>query len=100
MQLSASRDPAIARTRSRRPLTLTVAAIAVVAMVAVACSGGSSGGGGGGGSVKRGGGLRIGSSYGLIPTDPFVGFNLDDYYVWMYIYPSLLQYDTNKSPDN
>jgi peptide/nickel transport system substrate-binding protein len=26
--------------------------------------------------------------------NPFVGFNQDDYSTWMYIYPSLLQYDT------
>src|SRR5438477_9564539 len=101
MQLSASRDQAIACTRSRRPLTLTVVAIAVVAMVAVACSGGgSSGGGGGGGSAKTGGVLRIGTSSGLISPNPFVGFNQDDYSMWMYIYPSLLQYDTTKSPYN
>ncbi len=44
--------------------------------------------------IKEGGILRLGTSSGLISLNPFVGFNQDDYSVWMYIYPSLLQYDT------
>ena len=46
------------------------------------------------GEVKEGGVLRIGTSSGLTSLNPFVGFNQDDYAVWMHIYPSLLQYDT------
>jgi len=65
----------------------------VLALVASACSG-SSGGGGDGGEGAEGGVLRIGTSSGLTSLNPFVGFNQDDYAVWMYIYPSLLMYDT------
>src|SRR5216117_3957047 len=73
-----------------------VFAVFVLALVAGACSssGGGGGGGGGGGAIKEGGTLRIGTSSGLISPNQFVGFNQDDYSVWMYIYPSLLQYDT------
>ncbi|MDP9242794.1 MAG: ABC transporter substrate-binding protein, partial [Actinomycetota bacterium] len=63
-------------------------------MIAVACSGSSGGGGGGGSTAKTGGTLRIGTSSGIISPNPFVGFNQDDYSTWMYIYPSLLQYDS------
>jgi peptide/nickel transport system substrate-binding protein len=49
---------------------------------------------GGNGQITEGGVLRIGTSSGLTSLNPFVGFNQDDYSVWMYIYPSLLQYDT------
>src|SRR5207247_5346289 len=72
--------------------------VIVLGLVTGACSssssGGGGGGGGGGGAIKEGGTLRIGTSSGLISPNPFVGFNQDDYSVWMYIYPSLLQYDT------
>jgi peptide/nickel transport system substrate-binding protein len=76
--------------RTSRP---AVAVVIVLTMIAVACSG-SSGGGGGGGGAKTGGTLRIGTSSGIISLNPFVGFNQDDYSTWMYIYPSLLQYDS------
>jgi peptide/nickel transport system substrate-binding protein len=82
----------------RRPRTILVAAI-VVAMVGVACSSGSSGGTSSSGG-ESGGVLRIGTSSGLISPNPFVGFNQDDYSMWMYIYPSLVQYDTSHSPYN
>jgi peptide/nickel transport system substrate-binding protein len=84
--------------RFGRTHTLVAAAI-VLAMVGVACSGGSSSGGSTGGSTS-GGVLRIGTSSGLISPNPFVGFNQDDYSMWMYIYPSLVQYDTSHSPYN
>src|SRR5204862_1546156 len=84
--------------RFRRSHVLVAAAL-VVAMIGVACSGGSSGGGSSG-SAQTGGVLRIGTSSGLISPNPFVGFNQDDYSMWMYIYPSLLQYDTSHSPYN
>src|SRR3954447_1768402 len=84
--------------RLRRPRTIVAAAI-VLAMVGVACSSGSSGSTGSS-DAQSGGALRIGTSSGLISPNPFVGFNQDDYSMWMYIYPSLLQYDTTKSPYN
>jgi peptide/nickel transport system substrate-binding protein len=75
-----------------------VFAVVVLAFAASACSSSSGGGGGSGGgtggAVKEGGTLRIGTSSGLISPNPFVGYNQDDYSVWMYIYPTLLQYDT------
>jgi peptide/nickel transport system substrate-binding protein len=75
-------------THRRSAVIVTI----VLALVGAGCTR-SNGGGGGGGSVE-GGTLRIGTSSGLISPNPFVGFNQDDYSVWMYIYPSLLQYDT------
>jgi peptide/nickel transport system substrate-binding protein len=69
---------------------LTTIAVSVALVLLPACS---SGGGGGGGSAE-GQTFRIGTSSGLISPNPFVGFNQDDYSVWMQIYPSLLQYDT------
>lgn len=76
----------------RRPSALLV----VLALVFTACS--SSGEKGESpGPVREGGTLRIGTSSGIISPNPFVGYNQDDYSVWMYIYPSLLQYDTTTS---
>jgi peptide/nickel transport system substrate-binding protein len=71
-----------------------VVALSVALVVAGASCSGSSGGSGGGGSAREGGTLRIGTSSGISSMNPFVGFNQDDYSSWMYIYPSLLQYDT------
>jgi peptide/nickel transport system substrate-binding protein len=76
---------------------LAVAVPLVLVLVATACSGSSKTGsttGGEGGPVKEGGVLRIGTSSGMISPNPFVGYNQDDFSAWMYIYPSLLQYDT------
>src|ERR1044072_450023 len=61
--------------------------------MAASCSPSTSGGGGSG---DDGAPFRIGTSSGISSLNPFVGFNQDDYSTWMYIYPSLLQYDTTK----
>ena len=74
-----------------RPIIRLVLPI-VLAIIASACTGST--GVGNGGSAEEGGVLRIGTSSGLTSLNPFVGFNQDDYAAWMYIYPSLLQYDT------
>lgn len=76
---------------NRRRAVLMVA-IATV-LLTTSCTG-SSGGGGPTGGIKEGGVLRIGTGEGISSLNPFVGFNQDDFNVWMYIYPSLLQYDT------
>lgn len=83
---------------ARRCPSIAVALPVVLALVLSACS--SSGGGGKEstpGAIKEGGVLRIGTSSGIISPNPFVGYNQDDYSTWMYIYPSLLQYDTTTS---
>ena len=64
-----------------------------LSMVAAGCTGGTDGDQGTG-EIKEGGTLRIGTSSGISSMNPFVGFNQDDYAVWLYIYPSLLQTDT------
>jgi peptide/nickel transport system substrate-binding protein len=63
----------------------------LLSLLAASCSGSSSGEKSSG---EQGGTLRIGTSSGISSLNPFVGFNQDDYSVWTYIYPSLLQYDT------
>ncbi len=64
-----------------------------LSMIAAGCTGGSEKETSTGG-IKEGGTLRIGTSSGISSMNPFVGFNQDDYAVWLYIYPSLLQADT------
>jgi peptide/nickel transport system substrate-binding protein len=83
--------------RSRGPHIVGIVWTLALVVLASAC--GSSGGAGGsnGGAAKEGGTLRIGTSSGLTSPNPFVGFNQDDYSTWMYIYPSLLQYDTTSA---
>jgi peptide/nickel transport system substrate-binding protein len=76
-------------SRARRRLRVVVLAV-VIAATAASCSGSSNDEE----RARQGGTLRIGTSSGLISPNPFVGFNQDDYSTWMYIYPSLLQYDT------
>ena len=73
---------------------VTIAAIVFTLLVASCTGGGGSTNSSGSGGVKEGGVLRIGTSSGIASLNPFVGFNQDDYSTWMYIYPSLLQYDT------
>ncbi|MGZ8565495.1 MAG: ABC transporter substrate-binding protein [Actinomycetota bacterium] len=74
------------------------ALVIALSMVATGCTGGGNedegDGGGTNGGAKEGGVLRIGTSSGISSMNPFVGFNQDDYAVWMYVYPSLLQTDT------
>ena len=69
----------------------------ILALVLSACTSGGGGEEASGGPVKEGGVLRIATSEGMISPNPFVGFNQDDYNVWMQIYPSLLQFDTTTS---
>jgi len=71
----------------------TASAVAVLLLLGACTSSGSGGGGAGG----EGGVLRIGTSSGISSLNPFVGFNQDDYATWMYIYPTLVQYDTTTS---
>ena len=79
---------------ARRRSASVVAVTLGVALALSACTSPSGDQDPGTGAVKEGGVLRIGTSSGLISPNPFVGFNQDDYAVWMQIYPSLLQYDT------
>jgi peptide/nickel transport system substrate-binding protein len=67
--------------------------LAAALVIAIALTGCSSNAGNGAG---EGGVLRIGTSSGISSLNPFVGFNQDDYATWMYIYPTLVQYDTTK----
>ena len=75
------------RDRRRR----AVIAILATAVILGGCTSNTGGGAGGG---QEGGVLRIGTSSGISSLNPFVGFNQDDYSTWMYIYPTLVQYDT------
>jgi peptide/nickel transport system substrate-binding protein len=84
---------------TRSQLRGLLAATAALAMLAAACSGGSpsqsgTGGSGSGGSVRQGGILKIGTTYGIDSMNPFVAFNQDAYSVFEQIYPMLIQYDT------
>jgi peptide/nickel transport system substrate-binding protein len=80
----------------RRP-PIAIALPIALTLVLSACSSGGGDERSSSGPVKEGGVLRIGTSSGLTSLNPFVGFNQDDYSVWMQIYPSLLQYDTTTS---
>lgn len=76
--------------------------LTVLAMLCAACTGTPSSGGAknqsdGGGAVTEGGVLRIATSSGIDSLNPFVGINQDDYSVWNYIYPHLVEYDTTTS---
>ena len=71
----------------RRRISLVMAVAAVIAFTGCSSNAGGSG---------QGGVLRIGTSSGISSLNPFVGFNQDDYATWMYIYPTLVQYDTTK----
>ena len=84
----------------RHHLTRRLAASVVLTVLAVLCAActGSAPSGGvqdqGGAAVKEGGVLRIATSSGIDSLNPFVGINQDDYSVWNYIYPHLVEYDT------
>ena len=76
-----------------------LASIAVVlAVVATACGGvGGVGGGtttGPSGQVKEGGFLRLAAFEGIDSLNPLVGVNDDSYNAFEYIYPELVQYDS------
>lgn len=79
----------------RRRTAGWIVALASVALVAAACGGGSGGGSAQGGSVKQGGVLRIGTASGIDSLNPFVAFQQDAYTTFEYIYPFLVQYNTN-----
>ena len=76
--------------KKARPFGL-VALVAVIALLGAACSSASSSGSQS--VVKQGGILRIGTLEGIDSLNPFVGFNQDSYSTWLYVYPSLVQYD-------
>jgi peptide/nickel transport system substrate-binding protein len=82
------------KSRPRPVRSLVLSLVLTLAFSACTSSPGEGEGSTSGGSAKQGGVLRIGTSSGLTSLNPFVGFNQDDYSTWMYIYPSLLQYDT------
>jgi peptide/nickel transport system substrate-binding protein len=74
-----------------------LASIAVVlAVVATACGGGGGGGGTAGpsGQVKEGGVLRLAAFDGVDSLNPFSASNDDSYSAYEYIYPQLVQYDS------
>lgn len=80
----------------RRWLKLGVV-VAVLALAAAACGGD---GGGAGGSatpsgVKEGGILRVGSSGTVDSLNPFKATSQDAYVTFMYVYPTLVQYDAD-----
>src|SRR6516165_10087582 len=77
-------------TRTVRTFGLLVMGVAV-AVLGAACSSSSSPNSGSG--ATRGGILRIGTLEGIDSLNPFVGFNQDSYSTWLYVYPSLVQYD-------
>ena len=72
--------------------------VAVLALVAAACSGG-----GGGrtttspsGQVKEGGFLKLAGVDGIDSLNPYVGKNADAYAAFQYIYPYLVQFETDE----
>jgi peptide/nickel transport system substrate-binding protein len=50
---------------------------------------------GSGSSTKSGGTFRVGTSSGIDSLNPYVAFNQDAYSAFEYIYPVLVQYDSN-----
>jgi peptide/nickel transport system substrate-binding protein len=68
----------------------------VFALVTTGCGGGGGGGGttGPSGQVKEGGFRRLAGADGVDSMNPFVGINGDAYSTWQYIYPYLIQFET------
>ena len=68
----------------------------VLVMVATACGGGGGGGGTAGpsGPVKEGGFLRLAAFDFIDAMNPYVGQNDDAYAAWQYIYPYLVQFES------
>src|SRR5438445_8655663 len=50
---------------------------------------------GSGKSSKSGGTFRLGTANGIDSLNPYVAFNQDSYSAFEYIYPILVQYDSN-----
>ena len=87
------------RRQSRAGRLAASVVLTVLAGLCAACTASSSGGSGdqGGGAVADGGVLRIATSSGIDSLNPFVGINQDDFSVWNYIYPHLVEYDTSSA---
>ena len=83
------------RTKWLAALLLVAAALSL-ALTATGC-GGSSGGSNGttASSGKTGGTFRLGTASGIDSLNPYVAFNQDAYSAFEYIYPVLVQYDSN-----
>lgn len=81
-----------------RTMIRGVAVVAVLALVAAACSSDSGGnepnptGESGGGNIIEGGVLRLGSSSSIDSLNPFKAFEQDAYNVFQYTYPYLVQW--------
>ncbi len=90
-RLRAALHPRRRNPRGRRQAAALIAAAAAVALVSAACGGGS---GGSGSSVKDGGVFRLGSNSSIDSLNPFVAFQGDAYVTFEYIYPMLVQYNT------
>jgi ABC-type transport system substrate-binding protein len=91
-----------ARTREDAPMLRrsVIAAALAVAIMSVACTHGNDttntqGGSPGAATVKEGGVLRLAAFDGIDSLNPFVGVNDDSYSAYMYLYPYLVQYDSN-----
>jgi peptide/nickel transport system substrate-binding protein len=69
------------------------ALVAVIAMVATACTGGGGGNNDSNGGVKTGGHLILGTLSNIDTLNPFVTFQQNSYSTFEYIYPQLVQYD-------
>ena len=70
--------------------------VVVLVMAATACGGGGGGGGTAGpsGQVKEGGFLKLAAFDFIDAMNPYVGQNDDAYAAWQYIYPYLVQFET------
>ena len=66
----------------RRRSILSSALVALVALVAGACTSSTTGQ-----TIKPGGVLRIGTTEGIDTLNPFVGIAQDDFNTWEQIYP-------------
>ena len=71
----------------KRWLTTLALGAAISVVVFAAAAGGS--------RAKSGGTFRIGTSSGIDSLNPYVAFNQDAYATFQYIYPILVQYDSN-----
>jgi peptide/nickel transport system substrate-binding protein len=77
----------------------SIVVLVVLGSLTAACTGGGSSSapsGSAGGPVKEGGTLRVAAFDGIDSMNPFIGVNDDSYATYEYIYPQLVQYDTNE----